>query len=275
MCIRGLSTAPERLVVGSPFLLNVKLACGASPVTGKWTGRELHFFRGPTASDGEQTWYALAGVDVETEPGSYAVELEATALDGQVIRATRQIKVGAANYRSSALRVAGNFVEPDAATQKQIAADKALKDRVFAQSAARPEWSGDFVPPVGSPSTDSFGTRRTFNGKLASLHRGMDFRAASGTPVLSSNSGRVVIASKLFFEGNLVVIDHGQGFMTLYMHLSEIDVAEGQNVHRGQRVGLSGASGRVTGPHLHFAVRWGDAYLDPARLFVLPLQGKP
>ena len=99
----------------------------------------------------------------------------------------------------------------------------------------------------------------------------MDFRAATGTPVRAGNSGVVVLARSLYYEGNCVVIDHGLGLFTISMHLSKITVHEGQHVSRGDRLGLSGATGRVTGPHLHWAVRWQGAYLDPAKLLLLDL----
>jgi murein DD-endopeptidase MepM/ murein hydrolase activator NlpD len=97
----------------------------------------------------------------------------------------------------------------------------------------------------------------------------MDFRAAIGTPVRATNQGTVVLARGLYFEGNCVMIDHGQGLFTIYMHFSEIQVKEGQKVDRGEMLGLSGKSGRVTAPHLHFAVRWQGMYLDPATLLGL------
>ena len=103
----------------------------------------------------------------------------------------------------------------------------------------------------------------------------MDFRAATGTPVHAANSGKVILARNLFYEGNCVVIDHGQQFMTIYMHLSKIKVAEGQAVQMHQLLGLSGATGRATGPHLHFAARWQGGYLDPGLLFKLKLPPTP
>jgi murein DD-endopeptidase MepM/ murein hydrolase activator NlpD len=276
---RSIATAPATLDNGSPFLLTVIPATKVSGIKGLWMGKELLFFKGRADSSGER-WFALTGIDVEVTPGSYPLTLDATTAEGNPLHATLQIPVGAAHYRTGTLTVAPNFVEPDAATQKEIAADKEIKDRVFAHSSAAPEWSGDFAKPVSQPSTDSFGTRRVFkgdggNGKLASIHKGMDFRAPSGTPVAAANSGTVVIAQKLFYEGNCVVIDHGLGFYTIYMHFSRIDVAAGQRVRKGEHLGLSGATGRVTGPHLHFAVRWQGAYLDPAGLFQLNLTDKP
>jgi murein DD-endopeptidase MepM/ murein hydrolase activator NlpD len=269
-----LKTTPTALDNGSPFLLTVTPTAKVSSVNGTWMGKKLSFFRGK-ASGGAEAWYALAGVDVDVVPGKYPLSVEATDAGGKQPRAEMALAIGAAKYRTGTLTVSPNFVEPDAATKKEIAADKELKDKVFAHSADVPEWAGDFAKPVNAAATDSFGTRRTFNGKLASVHRGMDFRAPSGTPVAAANSGKVVIAQKLFYEGNCVVIDHGLGFMTLYMHLSRIDVTAGEMVHKGQRLGLSGATGRVTGPHLHFAVRWRDAYLDPAGLFGLKLMALP
>ncbi|MGB8846811.1 MAG: M23 family metallopeptidase, partial [Terracidiphilus sp.] len=178
-----------------------------------------------------------------------------------------------AHYRTGTLTVSPKFVAPDPKELARIQDEIALKEKVFAASAPQPLWSGDFRAPVHAPPTDSFGTRRTFNGQLASVHKGMDFRARPGTVVRAGNSGVVVLARRLYYEGNCVVIDHGLGLYTLSMHLSRIAVHEGQRVTKGQLVGLSGATGRVTGPHLHWAVRWQNAYLDPAKLLQMDLDG--
>jgi murein DD-endopeptidase MepM/ murein hydrolase activator NlpD len=184
---------------------------------------------------------------------------------------TQTIEIHPAHYRTGVLTVSPKFVEPGPDELKQIAADSEIKGKAFATSAAEPLWSGSFRAPVRAPPTDSFGTRRTFNGKLASIHKGMDFRAPMGTVVRAGNSGTVVLARPLYYEGNCVVIDHGLGLYTLSMHFSRIDVHEGQHVNAGESLGLSGATGRVTGPHLHWAVRWQGAYLDPAKLLRLNL----
>jgi murein DD-endopeptidase MepM/ murein hydrolase activator NlpD len=268
---KSISWSPAQLASGSPCLLTVELESPPAALHGEWFGHEVDFFSSPNKT----VWYALAGADVETAPGSYPLTLQATMPDGKSVSATRDIYIEPSQYKLVELHVADNFVEPDAATLKRIAIDKEIKDRVFAQSAPMPLWQGDFRLPVQSPPTDSFGTRRLFNGKLASIHRGMDFRAASGTPVHAANSGKVILARNLFYEGNCVVIDHGQQFMTIYMHLSKIHVAEGQAVQTRQLLGLSGATGRATGPHLHFAARWQGGYLDPALLFKLKLPPTP
>jgi len=260
--------APAVVEVGSPELIRVNLPASAK-IEGDWLGRKLEFFRG---RDG-QSWYALAGVDLEGAVGASTLQISAT-LTGTVAGAidlSRTVEIHPAHYRTSALTVAPKFVQPPEEELARIKAEVELKEKVFATSAPEPKWSGSFRAPVIAPPTDSFGTRRTFNGKLDSIHRGMDFRAPVGTIVRAGNSGVVVLAAPLYYEGNCVVIDHGLGLYTISMHLSRIDVQEGQHVSTGERIGLSGATGRVTGPHLHWAVRWRGAYLDPAKLLKMDL----
>jgi murein DD-endopeptidase MepM/ murein hydrolase activator NlpD len=242
---------------------------GVAAIDGEWLGRKLEFFRGRDGS----TWFALAGVDVEGAVDPSTLQISVRLAKGGVRDLSRTVEIHAAHYRTSSLTVAPQFVTPGPEEMKQIEADKLVKEKIFGASASEPLWAGDFQAPVTAEPTDSFGTRRTFNGKLASIHKGMDFRAAAGTPVRAGNSGVVVLARPLYYEGNFVVIDHGLGLYTLSMHLSRIDVQEGQRVATGDLLGLSGATGRVTGPHLHWAVRWQGAYLDPAKLLRLDLSG--
>jgi len=238
-----------------------------SSLQGKWQGRDLTFL-----SAGQQRiWYGLAGVDVEAKPGSYPLELNGTMPDGQMLHTVREIQVGPAAYKTVKLTVPERFVQPDPEALKKIELDKELKQKAFSRQTPAPEWSGAFHAPIDSTISEAFGVRRTFNGKQASIHRGVDYHAKEGTPILAANAGTVVLAQELYYEGNCVIIDHGEQFMTLYMHLSHIDVAEGERVKEGQRIGLSGATGKVTGPHLHVAVRWQGAYLDPMQLWNLSL----
>jgi len=232
-----------------------------------WLDRKLEFFRGRDAD----AWFALAGVDVDAPVGPSALKFTIHDAKGGTRALTRTIRIHATQYPTSSLTVAPQFVQPGPEALKQIAADQVLTDKAYASSAPRPLWSGNFRAPVSSPQSERFGTRRIFNGTLASNHKGLDFRAAPGTPVRAGNSGVVVLAHPLYYAGNCVIIDHGLGLFTLSMHLSRITVHEGQRITRGDRVGLSGATGRVTGPHLHWAVRWQGAYLDPAKLLRLDL----
>lgn len=264
----AVTLTPSTVEAGSPELIRVDAPAQAS-LTGEWMGHKLTFLRGRS----QLAWFALAGVDVEGGVGPSQLKIAAHLPDGSTRDLTQSVEIHAAHYRTGSLSVAPKFVEPDPEALKEIQAEAQLKARIFATSAAQPLWSGSFRAPVAAAATDSFGTRRMFNGKLASVHKGMDFRAPSGTPVRAGNDGVVVLARALYYEGNCVVVDHGMGVFTISMHFSRIDVKEGQQVQMGDRLGLSGATGRVTGPHLHWAVRWQDAYLDPAKLLRLDLSG--
>jgi len=262
----AVNMTPEVVEAGSPELIRVSAPAGAT-VEGEWLGHKLKFFRGRD----RQAWYALAGVDVEAPAGPSTLRLTSRDVGTSATDLSRSVEILSAHYRTGTLTVAPKFVEPAPEEMARIKAEVDLKAKVFAASAAQPLWSGDFHAPVTAAPTDSFGTRRTVNGTLASIHKGMDFRAATGTPVRAGNSGIVVLARPLYYEGNCVVIDHGLGLFTISMHLSRIDVHEGKQVSLGESIGLSGATGRVTGPHLHWAVRWQDAYLDPAKLLKMDL----
>jgi hypothetical protein len=258
---------PQLVEAGSPELISVSYP-GADRVEGEWLGHKVTFFRGKDQS----RWYALAGVDVEAASGPSKLSIKAHGPSAEAdTTQTIAVQIHAAHYKTGSLTVAPKFVEPGPDDQLFIAAANKAKEQAFATTAVKPLWSGSFAAPVKAAATDSFGTRRMFNGKLASIHKGTDFRAGTGTPVLAGNAGKVVLAQALYYEGNCVMVDHGLGLMTISMHLSRIDVKPGQAVAKGQRLGLSGATGRVTGPHLHWAIRWDGAMLDPAKLLRLDL----
>lgn len=248
------------------MLLQVTTNPNLKSLSGNWLGHDVYFSHG---SDGN--WYGLAGVSLETTPGRYQLSLEGTESNGRKLTTERTIAVGKARYPSIAVKVAKKFTEPDPEQLKQIAADKNTKEETFKRFDPERLWAGDFEPPVKAPISDLFGTGRTFNGKVQSRHQGLDYAVPAGTPVDAVNRGTVLLARPLYFEGNCVVLDHGQGLLTLYMHLSEIKVKEGDTVSGGEELGLSGGTGRATGPHLHIAVRWEGIYLDPGTLMKLHL----
>lgn len=260
----AVSLTPAVVEAGSPELIVISTP-NAKSISSEWLGKKIEFFQ-----RGEK-WIALAGVDVEGAVGPSTLQISVQLANGGPLDLSQTIEIHPAHYRTGALTVQPKFVEPGPEEQKVIAADADLKVKAFATSAPEPLWHGSFRAPVLAQPTDSFGTRRMFNGKLASIHKGMDFRAPKGTVVRASNSGVVVLARPLYYEGNCVIIDHGLGLYTVSMHFSQIDVHEGQQVATGDKLGLSGATGRVTGPHLHWAVRWEGAYLDPGKLLRLNL----
>ncbi|HEY6337441.1 MAG TPA: M23 family metallopeptidase [Candidatus Sulfotelmatobacter sp.] len=264
---------PARLVNGAPVLFQVKAPASPESLTGTWLGHQVPFSFDPAT----RTWFALAGVSLETVPGSYTLELtgERSSSKGaaeKVVFASK-FTVFRAKYPKTEvkLNVEGKFTEPNPEQRKQIEEAQAVKKDYLSRVTPDREWSGKFTAPADAAISDVFNAQRVFNGKTLSSHLGLDFRVPSGTPVAAMNSGTVLLARFLYYEGNFVVIDHGQGLLTLYLHLSEFRVKEGDAVKGGQIIGLSGGTGRATGPHLHVAVRWQGTYLDPARLLQLQL----
>jgi murein DD-endopeptidase MepM/ murein hydrolase activator NlpD len=259
---------PKRLVNGSPALLQVTSPQPLESLSGKWLEHEVFFsFDSPN-----KTWRGIAGASLNTKPGKYVLTLLAKTRGGTEISFQQVIPVGKGRYRQIAVTVPKQYTEPGPEQLREINEDKALKQRVLGQVSPDRDWVGEFLPPVKAPISDVFGTARVFNGNVQSVHQGLDFGVPAGTPVAALNSGTVLLAQMLFFEGNCVVLDHGQGLLTIYMHLSKIEVKEGEHVERGQQIALSGGTGRASGPHLHVAVRWEGIYLDPAILLNLNLR---
>ena len=188
------------------------------------------------------------------------------------LRSGDAIRVQRRRYPRVKLTVPGRYTAPNPEDEHQIEQDKTVKAAAFATVNDEREWEDAFQAPVKAEISDVFGVQRVFNGSVQSTHLGLDYRVSEGTPVAAVNSGIVVLARPLFFEGNCVVIDHGQGLLTLYLHLSKFEVKEGERVTQGQLLGLSGGTGRATGPHLHLAVRWQGVYLDPAVLLALRMR---
>jgi murein DD-endopeptidase MepM/ murein hydrolase activator NlpD len=218
---------------------------------------------------GERTWHALIGIDLAVEPGTYVVTVDAGDDDAHAIRAELPLVVTRRVFPTRRLAVNEAFVTPPASEEARIADDAALLAAVWRSSEPLRLWLGPFVRPVPGAANSAFGTRSIFNGKPRNPHGGADFLSPSGTPVHAPNGGRIVVARDLYFSGNTVVIDHGLGLFSMLAHLSMIGVHEGDEVTASQVVGLVGATGRVTGPHLHWAVRAGDARVDPLSLLAV------
>ena len=264
---------PARLVNGGPVLFEVKSPARLESLSGTWLGHEVSF----SFDVASKTWSALAGVPFETAPGSYSLELTgetaAGKSSGNKITFSQQFTVAEGKYPriQSKLSVEGKFTEPTPEQQKQIEEGQQIKKDYLSRVTPTREWSGEFAAPANAEISDVFGAQRIFNGKVGSTHWGLDFRVPTGTPVEAMNDGTVLLARPLYYEGNFVVLDHGQGLLTIYMHLSEFKVKEGDQVKRGQVIALSGGTGRATGPHLHVGVRWQGTYIDPAALIRLQL----
>ncbi len=260
---------PSHPVNGAACIFKVTSSAKLKELHGKWRDKELEF----ESLDQGRTWVTIAGTAFDTTKGSYPLELEGKSSVGPIVLLTQKIRVAVEKRKVIAapkpITVDGKFTSPDTETLKRIDEEKAAKSAAYRASNLHALWSGPFVQPLDSLITETFGVRRMFNGQLLSEHHGVDFRAAPGTPVLAANSGTVLLAQGLFYEGNCVILDHGQGLFTIYMHFSKFAVQEGDKVERGQRLGESGATGRVTGPHLHVSVLWRGVPLDLLSLTTL------
>lgn len=219
----------------------------------------------------DRVWRALVGIDLDVKPGTYTVTV--TGGSGSSARATYDLVVVRRAFRTRRLTVNEAFVTPPASEQDRIEREARLMDGLWKSPAPTRLWNGPFVRPVPGAANSAFGTRSVFNGKPRNAHSGADFLSPAGTPIHAPNAGRVVLARDTYFSGNTVIIDHGLGLFSLLAHMSAIDVHEGDMVTANQVVGLVGATGRVTGPHLHWTVRASGARVDP--LSVLELLGSP
>jgi murein DD-endopeptidase MepM/ murein hydrolase activator NlpD len=216
---------------------------------------------------GDRQWRALVGIDLDVKPGPYVVTVDA----GGGLTAKTDVVVGRHVFPTRRLTVDEGFVNPPPQLSDRIAQEAALLRTTWHHVTSQRFWSAPFVRPVPQPANSRFGTRSIFNGRPRGAHGGADFLSPAGTSIRAPNAGRIVVARDLYFTGNTVVIDHGLGIFSMLAHLSAIDVGEGDSVEAADVIGLVGATGRVTGPHLHWAVRVNLARVDP--LSVLALLG--
>ena len=252
-----------RVVLESPVAL--------SAVEGRLEDRPLFFSPVPVTAGGQGSvvrWSAWGVIPLDAKAGTTRIEVTARAAEpaGTERRASRTIRIAAKSFPESRLKVGAEYVEPPEEVQKRIAQETARLGEVYGRRTERPPPTGPFQRPVAGPALGVFGAKRFFNGKPRAPHPGLDLRAAEGTEVKASGAGRVALADDLYFSGRTVILDHGGGFFTIYGHLSKIVVAEGAEVEAGHLLGLSGATGRVTGPHLHWGAKVGDLPFDPTGL---------
>ncbi len=246
---------------GQVLRLDVAGEPGLASVTVDWNDRTIPFVR-----DGDG-WFTLVGVDLDTSPGAHSAVVTLTGPDGRVRRIERRIDVTERQFPTTRLTVAPKFVALSAENEARAARERVEIDAVYARITPAALWTEPFVVPIpGATGGRNFGHRRVFNDQPRAPHAGADLAAATGTEIRAANRGRIVLAQELFFSGNAVFIDHGLGIVSVYLHLSEIRVAPGTLVERGQVIGLAGATGRVTGPHLHWGVRAQGARVDPFSL---------
>lgn len=256
---------------GSLILAQVHSGKSLREVTGKWNERNVYFWEGSStsASGGISNHQreALLGVDLEKAPGDYELSVSATTENGEHAECTATLAVRAGKFAEERLTVKKQFVEPNEQQALRAVTEQQKLRQIFDHITPEKLWHGPFRLPLGrGVRGTNFGKRRILNGQPRSPHTGADFPAPAGTPIHATQSGRVILAEELYFSGNTVIIDHGWGIYSLYGHLSATNVAVGDDVNAGAVIGKVGATGRVTGPHLHWGVMVNKARVNPTQL---------
>jgi len=265
-----LSVAPGRPEPGA--IVRLTLAAPSSradaivSISGSMAGEPLHFLQSAPG-----TWHAIGAVPVDATGSMFAnAEIRRASGKTETVRARLTLPMLPPPV-AQPLEVDSSFTRPlDSATTARVARENARAREVGKHAHdSPPRWTASFMRPRTSLITSEFGSGRLFNGKMTSRHLGVDFRGAVGEPVRAANRGVVALVDSFFLAGNVVYIDHGGGLVTAYFHLSKTLVSVGDTVARGQIIGLVGATGRVTGPHLHWSARYGAITVNPLDLVAL------
>ena len=257
---------PAKPRVGDVAWVLVKDVSDGGNVEGSVDGKPLTFF--PYA--GGQA--ALFGIDLDTKPGSRIWRVGVVQPGREPRSAEGRLTIVRRDFRVERLTVPNTMVDLDPETERRAVTEGKQLATLYRTITPERLWRGKFTTPVGTTKAGTgFGARRIINGQPRSPHSGSDYAAATGTPVIAVNGGKVALVGEFFFPGRLVVLDHGLGLYTAYFHLDTIAVAEGERVERGQTLGTVGATGRATGPHLHFGAQVAGARIDPTTLLGLPL----
>ncbi|WP_024955204.1 M23 family metallopeptidase [Sulfurospirillum arcachonense] len=244
------------VIKGTTFLLKLK---NADEKVFK-DGVELVKLKHPTKKD---SYFVLVPVAYKTKEKT--IEL---LRKNQNNTSTISLHVKDGNYPKETLKVNPKKVKPPKEEENRIYKEYLESKKIYATFTPKRYWKEPFEKPMSSKITSSYGNARVFNGSLKSFHSGTDFRAPTGSVIRVVNDGVVVVASNRYYSGNAIIVDHGEGIYSSYSHLSKIDVKVGQKVSKHEKLGLSGATGRVTGPHLHFSIILQSKKIDPLDFIV-------
>lgn len=251
-------------VDGSVVLVKVRAPKGsAGPVSGVFEGKEIPFF--PVPEEGEDAWGAVLGIPFNHAPGPTTVLVRAGE-GGAALERSLTLSITDGQYPAESLKVDAKFENIRRKDLARINREKAEIGALYHLVSPKKRWSGPFVLPIASEITSRFGTKRVFNGQMKSFHQGLDLKAPIGTPVRAPAGGKVVLAKDLFFTGNTVILDHGYGVFTIYAHMSQLKVKKGEAVLVNGTLGLSGKTGRASGPHLHWGAVIHKSKVNPADL---------
>lgn len=249
------------------MLVELRSTRPLTEVKGDWGGRSVPFWQ---EGETKGVQKALLGVDLEKAPGAYELKVTAQRAAGEKVVCSSMVAVKAGKFATERLQVGKEFVEPNPEQVKRANEERDRLREIFDRVTPERLWNGKFrVPLDGVTAGSNFGKRRILNGNPGSPHGGVDLPGTTGTPVYAAQRGRVVLAEDLFFAGNTVVLDHGLGIYTFYGHLSQIDAKVGDLLETGALLGKVGATGRVTGPHLHWGLSVEKARVNPLQIVKL------
>ncbi len=256
---------PKLIKQGEVCLLRVSGPPSLKSIQGEFQGER--FSMAFSAENG--TYEGLYGIDMNRPPGTYSIKVVATDGDGNVYSITGSLKVEKVDFGVQKIFLPPDMVELDAKTLERVQKEARRLEALFQTFRNERLWRGGFIRPVEGELSGTFGVNRIINGQERSPHTGVDLEVEEGTPVLACNSGEVVLVDDLFFAGKSVILDHGWSFYSMYFHLSEVLVKQGQKVGTGSMVGRVGSTGRSTGAHLHWGIRINGARVDPLSLIRL------
>jgi len=258
-CVESL---PRMVKQGEVCLISV-----LGPASLKSIYVEFQGVRFPLAfSEQNGTYEGLIGIDMDTLPSTYEVKIITKDGDSDIHLGNLSLKVEEVDFGIQKLSLPSSMVDLDREALERVNREERLLNSLFRAFREERLWRGAFICPVEGELSGAFGLSRIINGQRRSRHKGVDLRAKEGTPVLACNSGIVVLVKPLFFSGKSVIVDHGWGFYSMYFHLSEVLVKEGNRVDKGAILGRVGSTGRSTGPHLHWGIRMNGARVDPLTL---------
>jgi murein DD-endopeptidase MepM/ murein hydrolase activator NlpD len=250
------------LYPGEVVRIFVRTSSPVKNIQAQFSGKKYTF--GASANPNE--YMVLIGLDLGLKPGTHSIVITPVYADGSYEKVVREMLVVAKEFPVKKLWVNEKYVTPPPEVLSRIRDESELLNEIY--GIFTPQWLGEgpFIVPSAGEVRPNFGERRIFNNQPRSPHSGVDISSPYGTPVVASNSGSVVLVSQLYYAGNTVIIDHGLGVFTLYLHLSKFRVKRGDSVEKGQVIGEIGATGRVTGPHLHWGVKIRGSRVDPFSL---------
>ncbi len=260
--------APDRVIQGGVYLITVSGDDSVASVKGLFMRRTVYF--NPTGVSG--SFVGVLGVDLAASPEVRTLALIVKKSNGITDTLTRSITVVKGDFSVQRLTLSDKWVSFDEATLDRIQREAEISTTLYATESPKRLWTEPFVMPLIGPVTTSFGMIRYVNSQPPYQHDGIDISAVTGTPVAAANDGKVALVMDRYLSGLSLYIDHGQGLYTIYYHLSKVLVSDGETVKRGQIVALVGATGRVTGAHLHFGARLNYNKVNPAELVGLPVR---